>query len=132
MSQEDMNLVRRIHAGWANGDMWAGNERYSEGVRFTSDWPDSSGGSRGIAELSRYMLEFLSQWESWRVFAEKFTELDEGVILVEGHTVGVGAGSGIATESPWFGVWVLESGKVAQLHVHHDRDAVLEAARLQE
>lgn len=50
------------------------------------------------------LIEFLRQWESWRVVTKKFTEVDEGFVMVE----------------------------VAQFHVHHDRDAVLAAAALPE
>jgi ketosteroid isomerase-like protein len=125
-------VVRSILAGWSRGDMWAGGGRYAENVVFTSDWPDGSATCRGLDEMTRFMRDFLGQWDMWRVEGHRFAELVSGTVLVEGRSYAAGTRSGIEVDNAWFGIFVFRDDKIAKLHVHHDRQEVLAVAGLAE
>ena len=132
VQEAPLEVVRSILAGWSKGDMWAGGERYAEDVVFTSDWPEGSATCNGVDEMTRFMVDFLGQWATWRVEGHRFAERAPGTVLVEGRSYAAGTRSGVEVENAWFGVFVFRGDRIAKLHVHHDRQEVLSVAGLTE
>ena len=134
MSEENVEIVRRIYAEFERGNFAAGLEWYDPEVRFETWMPDSSENvtARGIAELGNFMRNWFGQWTNYRVIGDEFREVGDDKVFVGGRQAATGHQSGAEVESPGFGVWTFRGGKVVELFLHYDRDKALEAAGLSE
>ena len=65
MAQENVEIVRRLYAGWAVGDFSEGDV-FDPGVEFEMvDWPEA-GKSRGLDAMRRTWQAALGAWEDFR------------------------------------------------------------------
>ena len=132
MSEENVEVVRSIYAEWARGNFWTG-DHLDPDVRFTwvnpilAPRPET----RGLAELSEGMREFLKAWEGLTATAEQIMDAGDHVVALEVWR-GRGKASGVSTDVRQASVWTLARGKVTAVVVYADRAAALEAAGLSE
>jgi ketosteroid isomerase-like protein len=133
MSEENVEIVRRIYADWARGKLTAGVELFDPEIVFESFMPDASERVvvRGPEGIQAFMREFLEQWRNYRHIGEEFVEVGENV-LVAGRHAATGRQSGVEVEEPNFSIWTFRGGKVVRLFFDRDRRKVLEAAGLSE
>jgi ketosteroid isomerase-like protein len=134
MSQENVEIVRRIYSEWERGEFGRTVERFDPEVVFESFMPDSSEriiahGPRGV---EAFMREFLAQWRDYRVFGEEFQQLGEEKVFVAGSQAAKGRQSGAAVEVPAFTIWTFRHGRVTRLVFELDRQKALEAAGVTE
>jgi ketosteroid isomerase-like protein len=133
MSQEnDVEIVRRIYLGWAQGDFRTGLELFDSEMEFESFMPDANervvaSGHEGVED---FMRDFLVQWRDYRIVADEFKTVGQSCVLVTGRQIGVGRQSGIAVEGPAYTVWTFRGGKIVRLLFETDRRRALEAAGL--
>jgi ketosteroid isomerase-like protein len=134
MSQENVEIVRRIYAQWQLGNMQAGTERFDPEIVFESFVPDASERIvvSGPAGVEGFMREFLRQWREYRLFGMEFREVDPTRVFVVGHQTAFGRESGVAVEDTLFAIWTFRDGKVIHLIFERDRQRALEAAGLSE
>ena len=65
MAQENVEIVRRVYAGWAVGDFSEGDV-FDPEVEFEMvDWPEA-GRSRGLDAMRRTWQAALGAWEDFR------------------------------------------------------------------
>ena len=130
MSQENIEIVRSIVAGWARGDYtsidWADPE-----IEYAA--PDTPVATRGVEALGRRWKEFLLAWERFATTPERFIDAGDDRVLVLVRFDGRGRASSIPA-AEFFGaqLFTLREGKVVRLAVFLDRQAALEAAGLRE
>ncbi|MFN2612642.1 MAG: nuclear transport factor 2 family protein [Solirubrobacterales bacterium] len=133
-SQENVEIVRSIYAGWAQGDMGAGAELFDPEVVFESFMPDAE--ERVVAHgpdgIVAFMREFLKQFSDYRLFGDEFRVAAEDMVFVAGRQAGTGRQSGVPVEGPTCSVWKFRDGKVVGLLFDTDRQAALEVAGLSE
>jgi ketosteroid isomerase-like protein len=134
MSQENVEVVRRIHAEWQRGNMKAGVERFDPEIAFESFLPDASERvlANGLAEVEAFMREFLRQFREYRIFGDEYREVGPTRVFVGGRQTAIGRESGATVEDALFSVWTFRDGKVVQLIFDRDRQRALEAAGLSE
>jgi ketosteroid isomerase-like protein len=130
MSQENVEVVRRVYEEWSRGDFSAGDV-FDPDVEFDMvDWPGRDR-SRGLEEMARAWQESLAAWDDFRAEPRDFIESGPHVV-VPTHVTARGKGSGAAVTAETATVWTLDSGKVIRLALHWDAAAALGALGLSE
>jgi ketosteroid isomerase-like protein len=134
MSEENVEIVRRIYDGWERGNMTAGVELFDSEISFESFMPDANERvvANGLEEVEAFMREMLGQWRDFRLIAEEFREVGKDKVFVAGHQAAIGRQSGVAVEFPMCSVWTFRNGKVVGLVFDPDSQAAFEAAGLRE
>ncbi len=118
MSQENVEIVRRVYEEWSRGDFSAG-EVFDADVEFDMvDWPGRDR-SHGIQEMAEAWQESLAAWDDFRAEPTDFIEHGPHVV-VPTHVTAFGKGSGAAVTAETATVWTFEAGKVVRLALHWD------------
>jgi ketosteroid isomerase-like protein len=132
MSQENVEIVRRIYASWEAGDFTVGLSTFERNVTLVIDPATLDGGVFVGAEgVRRYMMRFLQAWESLTIAAESFKDVGDSV-LVEVKQKGIGQDSGVPVDTNYFQLWTFRGGKVIRLETILREADALEAAGLRE
>jgi ketosteroid isomerase-like protein len=128
MSEENVEIVRRVYEGWARGDFSEGEVFHPEVEFEMVDWPGRDR-SRGLEEMREAWQTSLSAWDDFR--AEPTDFMDNGPhVVVLTHVTARGKGSGAAVNADTATVWTIEAGKVVRLALHWNRAEALAAAGL--
>jgi ketosteroid isomerase-like protein len=132
MSEENLEIARRLLELWKRGDQAGGREFYDDGCElvFSASWfPDP-----GVYRIGAEALD------AWATFADAFEQLEAGVdqVVEAGEQVvaltyvrGRGRASGAAVGAETAIVFTFRERKVARVELT-DRAEALEAARLSE
>ncbi len=123
MSQENVDLVRSIYAGWERGNFgetdWMDPD--IEG-QFIGDTP-SSGTSKGLDGMAAAWREWLGAWREFQVQADEYRELDKDRVLVLCRFAGRGKTSGLEIGQVWTkgaSAFQIQNGKVTKLFLYTD------------
>jgi ketosteroid isomerase-like protein len=133
MSQGNLEVVRRIYEGWAEGDFRPATELYDPLILLVQGqgFPEP-GPYLGLDGVRKYMNTFLEAWDRVTIEAEELLEAGESVVAKVVQRA-VGKQSGVEpTELGYFQVWTLRGGKVIRLDVIRDRADALNTAGLSE
>lgn len=127
MSQENVELVRVVHEGWARGDFRAGKDLMS--ADFSWDQPSEAvePGSRSGAEVGQSLRNLFEIYEDFRVEADEFVDVGDRVV-VTGRNRGTARGSGMELNQEFAYVWDVRGGELARLRVFTDRAEALATA----
>jgi ketosteroid isomerase-like protein len=132
VSREKVEIARRsIEAfnRWSADDFFA---LATGDFEWFPAMPVTVGGSAytGRDGIERYMRDIGETWEEYRVAAEEFRELDEGV-LVLGRIEGRGRSSRAQVQAP-FGILIdFRDGRMRRIRTFLDRGQALAAAGLE-
>ncbi len=132
MSQENVEIARRIYEGWAKGDFGAGLGDLDPNVTLVirPDFPEFGVfvGAQGIETLMR---RFLEHWEELTIEAKDLRAVGDTVIArIVQH--GKGKASGIEGDMRYFQLFTFRGGKIVRMEsVMYEAEA-LEAAGLRE
>jgi ketosteroid isomerase-like protein len=132
MSEENVEIVRRIYRRWARGDFRAGTELYDPDIRLVlrPEFPDA-GVYHGPDEIRKYMREdFLRDWEAAAIVGEEFLDAGDSVV-VRVHQQATGPGSRVPVEMRYYQVWTFRGRAVIRIESVRERPEALEAAGLQ-
>jgi ketosteroid isomerase-like protein len=134
MSQENVEVVRRIYTEWERGNFQAAFPLLDNDATFETFMPDSNEMVviHGLEQLRSFMLDWFAQWQDYRVIGDEFRAVGTDHVFVAGRQAGVGRQSGVEVDSPGFTVWTFRAGKVVRLLAHYDRAKALEAVGLSE
>jgi ketosteroid isomerase-like protein len=130
MSEENVEIVRRVYERWSQGDLRT-VEVLDPLVLFVlpAEFPDA-GTYLGLDRLAEYMRGFLEPWTRLTIEAEEILEAGDTVV-VGVRQRGVGGESGIPTEMHYFTLWSFRGRKVIRIESFRERAEALEAAGLQ-
>jgi ketosteroid isomerase-like protein len=139
MSQENVEVVRRVYDRWGEGDFRASLEVLDPHVVLVLDpvfAPDlmshpDEGAFCGVEAVGRYTRDFLEPMTHVTMEAEEIVEAGDSV-LVRVCQRSVGAASGVPTEIHYFTLWTFRGRKVIRLESFPERAEALEAAGLSE
>ena len=127
MSEENVEIVRRVYEGWSRGD-FSGIEHFDPNIDFeTVDWP-APARARGIEKMARVWGETLSAWNDFRAVPTKYSDYGSN-ILVLNHIEARGKGSGADVSALTASLWTIEGGKVVRLALYWDTARALEVAK---
>ena len=136
MSQENVELVRRVYDAYARRDDATAFEAYAEDIVW-----DLSNSRRAALFVKPVYHGHEGLREAWRETLAAFSEIDFEVeevidvgdqVLVAIRESVVGRASGAPAETTHVVVWTLAEGKVTQLQVFDERLPALEAVGLSE
>jgi ketosteroid isomerase-like protein len=134
MPNANIEALRRLYAEWEKGNMWALRDiadpdiewEWSEGLATLSGGPRVY---RGLEEIGRATLEWLSAWDFYWMTAEDFVEAGKRVVVpmtIHART----AGSDSVTRQQMAAVWVLRDGRAVSVRFYDQREEAMRAAGL--
>jgi len=135
MSEENVEVVRKVLSEWARGNFWTA-DLFDSGVHVQWVTPivaPAGSETQGLGELTRGMLDLLGQWErgTATATAERVVDAGEHVVSVEVWRAR-GKSSGAETEMLQACVWTVSDGKVSRMIRYGDAAQAFEAAGISE
>ena len=132
MSDEKVQVVRRIFESWAKGDFRGGTDDLDPHVTFIVRKPFPEPVEVvGADAVARYMSDFLEQWDRLTIEAERFRPVGD-TVLVRAVQRGAGKASGAATEVRYSQLFTFRGRKIVRVESILDEAEALEAAGLSE
>jgi ketosteroid isomerase-like protein len=134
MSQENVELVRRVYELWNRGDLDAAVEMLDQHVVWNAyaHLPDSRP-RHGVHEVQQWASEFAQAWGEIQAHIERLEEVGDDLVLALVRMTGRGRGSGAAVESGVDGhVWTVRDRKVAAVRMYQGTEDAFEAVGLRE
>ncbi|MGZ5357174.1 MAG: nuclear transport factor 2 family protein [Solirubrobacterales bacterium] len=129
MSQENVEILRRLIEQWATGDLTADFfDPEIEYSRIGAETPDMEGRWRGLDELSPAMLEYIRAFSDLRIEAERIIDLGGDRVLVLSRHTARGKHSGVPIEHEIGDLFTLRDGKIVRYNSYWNRAEALEAA----
>jgi ketosteroid isomerase-like protein len=132
MSQENVEIVRRGHEAFEQGDLTAALELLDpEIISYTAaplPEPDEYHGPEGLLQ---WFANWTEGFDDYVQHAEEYTEAGDHVIA-RVHQRGTGAQSGVPVEDRFWFLHTLRDGKLVRIGVHASKEQALEAAGLSE
>jgi ketosteroid isomerase-like protein len=136
MSQENVEIVRRVFEAAADGDTAAVFALYDRDI----EW-DASGTQRGALTgkvvhghdaVRAWLEEFYGIWEAVNDDLEELIEVDDDRVLSLFTQRGHGSASGIVVEERLGGVWTVRERKVVKVVWYASTEEALDACGLRE
>src|SRR5512134_127374 len=131
MSRENVEVVRRVHEGWARGDFGVGADLVAPDFEWHQFPQAVEPGTRRGAEVGEALRNMFDVYENVRVEAGEFIDAGDKVVVI-GRTRATAKGSGMPLENEVALVWTVRDGKLVRNEVFMDRREALEAAGLGE
>jgi ketosteroid isomerase-like protein len=136
MSQENMEVVRRVFDAAARGDTAAVFDLYDPYVVWDATRTERGAITGKVVQGREALLKWLREWyEPWETMEDILEELiDAGQQRVVSVMIqrGRGRASGIEVEDRLGAVWTLQDGKIIRAVWFPSREDALEAAGLSE
>jgi ketosteroid isomerase-like protein len=134
MSEENLEIVRRIWEAWDRRDNDAALALYDTSIEATSfaEVVGAKGGGtgtyHGLEGLGRWMRDFSELFEDFIASPEEFTDAGDWV-LVRVRMSGRGKRSGAPSELVFWNAYKVRHGRVVRLESHREEaDALRRAA----
>ena len=134
MSQENVEIVRRIYGEWGRGNFREGTELYDPHVLLVvhPEFGLASGVYCGPEEIARYMREvFLAEYEGFVIGGDEFVDAGDSVV-VRVDQRGTGRQSGAPGSLRYFQIWTFRGASVIRIKSISERPDALEAVGLSE
>jgi ketosteroid isomerase-like protein len=133
MSQENVEVVRRVMEAFAKGDEPAFLDGFDSDVviQQTAPIPDARS-YEGHEGLVQALIDWNEVFDDLVMTPEELTDCEDHNVLVRMHQKARGAGSGVPVEfDTWF-VYSVSGDRIYRLEMFNYRDKALEAAGLSE
>jgi ketosteroid isomerase-like protein len=132
MSQENVEIVRRLYAEWERGNFRA-TEGLDPNIRmvWAASTPDGEAESVGLEQVAEAMKRWLEPFDRLVLKAERIIEAGDLVVVISDWR-GSGKGSGIETTWRLGTVWTFQNGQAVGAVAYETPGAALEAVGLSE
>jgi ketosteroid isomerase-like protein len=130
MSQDHVEIIRRIFEAWGLADWSVGNDYYDQHAVFviSSDFP-AFGVYHGLTELRTYWRDFLEQFERTTFEAKRLEAVGDTVLAhVVQHVKG--KASGIEGDLAYFMLFTFRGEKIVRMESLMEEAEALEALGL--
>src|SRR3954451_19879170 len=134
MSQENVEIVRRIYDARGRGNFQQGTELYDPNVLMVlrREFGLASGRYCGPEEIAEYMRNvFLAEWDGALIAGEEFLDAGDSVVVRVDQRA-KGRQSGTPVHMRYFQVWSFRGRSVIRIESVIERADALEAAGLSE
>jgi ketosteroid isomerase-like protein len=131
MSEENVETLRRIYGGLAEGDgelFWQHLDPDVVWDERDSDWPEARV-YRGTGEVRAFMRRWIGAWEEIRWEAHDYADAGDTVVVTV-RQIGKGRGSGARVEQERSQTWTFRDRKVMAFKSFMTRAEADEAAGL--
>ena len=133
MSEENVEILRRVYGQWASGDLSADffdpDVEYS---RIGAQTPDMEGRWLGLDEMWTAIREYLRAFSDLRIEAERIIDLGGDRVLVLSRHTARGKQSGVPIEHEVGDLFTLRRGKIVRYESYWNPAQALEAAGLRD
>jgi ketosteroid isomerase-like protein len=128
MSQENVEVVRRVFDAWAEGDFRTATDYFDANVVLVvgPGFPDSDA-VLGPNAVRDYTIRFMQQWDHLTMSAEEIRPVGD-TVLVRTRQVGSGKASGAHSEMTYFWLFSFRGDKIIRLESVRDEASALQAA----
>ena len=132
MPEENVEIVRRIYAGWAKGDLMAGAAELDRHVAFVIRPPfPESAAVLGREAVSEYMRTFLKGWRRYSIEANTLRAVGD-TVLVDSLQSGEGMTSGVEVQTRFFMLFTFRGTQIIRIESILDEREAFEAAGVSE
>ena len=131
MSEENVEVVRRMYAAFYRGDGESALAAFDRDVVLDASHRVDGRIGRGREEMATILAEWLGAWEDWREEIEDIRDVGDRVLVITTQR-GRGKGSGAEFENRFGMLYELRDGAIVRWTVYDDPARALEAAGLQE
>ena len=131
MSQENVEIVRRVYESYVSGDFDATFTLLDPAVEFDARNRPEGSLYRGHAGVAEAVRAWTGTWEAWRIEIEEILDAGDQVVAFEKQS-GRGKGSGVRFAEETASVFTLREGTVVRIEWFPNRGEALEAAGLSE
>jgi ketosteroid isomerase-like protein len=129
VSQQNLDLVRRIYEGWSRGDFSVGADLLAPDFEWRQHAEAVEPGSHRGEKIGGALKKIFEIYENFRIEPEEYIDADDRVIVV-GRSRGTARGSGLEVDQPFAWVWTVRGGHLVRLEVYSAREQALAAAGL--
>jgi ketosteroid isomerase-like protein len=126
MSEENVELVRRIYDGWSQGDFTRIDLFHPEIDFEMVDWPHQTR-ARGIDDMWRTWRSTLAAFGDFRAVPTEYVDFGRNVLVLN-RIEGSGKESGAGVSADTASVLTVDGGKVVRLRLFWDTANAREAA----
>jgi ketosteroid isomerase-like protein len=136
MSQENVEIVRRMYEAWLAQDERAVFETFDADIELNPDpeaaWVGIGQVYRGHAGMRSYMASVYEAFEGYRPEVEELIDVGDQVLtLAIEHGKGRGSGADVQANRTAH-LWTLRDGRAVRLDLYLNRDKALKAVGLEE
>ena len=133
MSQENVEIVRRLFDAWSRGDFSVGADVLDPDIRvvWLSVIDAGENETRGVEAAVAMLASWVTNWEDPTLTAERILDAGDEVAVIAVWRAR-GEGSGVASEWRHGAVWTFRDGKVIEAISYPDPADALEAVGLSE
>src|SRR5204862_5572363 len=114
MSQENVEIVRRVLDAWGRGDFDTALSFYDEDCVFHPAEPDAGDAYRGPAGVARYFDKWIGAFTDYWIQTDHFLDAGDQVVLQLFREGGKGKSSGVTVDREGAVVYALRGGKITQ------------------
>jgi ketosteroid isomerase-like protein len=134
MSQENVEVIRRLYEHWERGDFSTTGFFDPEIVysRIGTETPGMEGEWRGLEEMSEGTRDYFRVFSDLRIEAERIIDLGDDRVLVLTRQTGHGKLSGVPFDHQLADLMTFRAGKIVAMDAYWHRAEALEAAGLTE
>jgi ketosteroid isomerase-like protein len=134
VSQENVEVVRRVWDAWSRGDIDAVFALLADDVVFDTahmrEWPEPE--YVGHAGVRRFLAEWLEVWEDFEVGVDEIIVAPDGRVVVLYWQRGKGRQSGLAMHVKWAQIETIRDSKMLRVDNYDSRGEALKVVGLQE
>jgi ketosteroid isomerase-like protein len=131
MSEENVEIVRRMYEAFHTGDVESALAYFDPEVRFDASVRVDGGTGHGREELNAMVAQWVGAWEGWRETIEEIRDLGSQVCVVTTQH-GRGRGSGVEVEDRYVVLYEIEGDTISSLTLYATAVEALEAAGLRD
>ena len=133
MSEENVEIVRRMYDAWQGADYEAALAYFDPEVEW-SEPPDNPGARtwHGHEGVNGALVTWVGAWESFRHELRELIDCGDDRVLLAAWQTGRGKGSGVEISEENFSVYTVRDGKIVSQRMFRHRAEALKAAGLSE
>jgi ketosteroid isomerase-like protein len=131
MSQENVEIVRRVYDAYLSGDFETALAMIDSEVEWDGSVRPEGNVHRGHEGVAEALRTWTGTWESFRLEVEEIIDAGDHVVVVERQS-GRGKGSGLPLAQQTFSVFTIRDGKIVRWKGFLDKEPALQAAGLRE
>jgi ketosteroid isomerase-like protein len=131
VSREDVEVVRRLYEGFAQGKLWDAAPLLDQDIVLRR-FGGQPGVWRGLDAFTAGIVEYIEAFDNLRIEGEEFVDLGGGRVLVYARHRGTGRDSGLPFDQELGDVLTLREGRIVTWMAYWDRADALEAVGLRE
>jgi len=131
MSEENVEIVRRMYDAFDSGDADAALAYFDSGVVVDATHRVDGRVGHGRKELVTFLGEWLGTWDEWREEVEAIRDAGDQVLVISTQR-GRGKGSGAEWQNRFGMLYEIEGGKISRWTIYDDPQVALEVAGISE